>query len=90
MKKHTKHFVLFFAAALFAVFSLYGQQRLEKRPLTHDDYDSWKSIASSTISADGNWVLYLEVPQDGDAVLVVKNLKTEKEYGYSIGYTASG
>jgi dipeptidyl aminopeptidase/acylaminoacyl peptidase len=90
MKKHTKHFVLFFAAALFAVFSLYGQQRLEKRPLTHDDYDSWKSIASSTISADGNWVLYLEVPQDGDAVLVVKNLKTEKEYGYSIGYTGEG
>ncbi len=58
--------------------------------MTHDDYDSWKSIRSSAISTDGNWVLYLEIPQDGDGALVVKDLKTMKEYRYSIGYTGEG
>jgi dipeptidyl aminopeptidase/acylaminoacyl peptidase len=61
-----------------------------KRALTHDDYDSWKFIMSSAISVDGQWILYLSVPQDGDGVLVVKNLKDSKEFGYSIGYTGEG
>ena len=29
-----------------------------KRPLTHDDYDSWKSIRSQQISADGKSLLF--------------------------------
>ncbi len=89
MRKYVKKLILFSALAFFVFFSLYGQQ-LEKRPLTHDDYDSWKSIGASAISADGDWVLYLEVPQDGDGVLVVKDLEGMKEYRYSIGYTGEG
>lgn len=61
-----------------------------KRPLTHDDYDSWKSITSAAISVDGQWILYLETPQDGDGALVVKNLKSMKEFRHSIGYTGEG
>jgi len=75
--------VLFFVTAN-GVFSQ------EKRPLTHDDYDSWKSIGSSAISPDGNWVLYLETPQKGEAVLVVINLKNGKEFRQAIGFTGEG
>jgi dipeptidyl aminopeptidase/acylaminoacyl peptidase len=61
-----------------------------KRPLTHNDYDSWKSIVRASISVDGSWVLYLETPQDGEADLVVKNLKTNKVYRHTIGYSGEG
>lgn len=61
-----------------------------KRALTHEDYDSWKSIGRSRISIDGLWVFYLETPQDGEADLVVKNLKTDKKYCHTIGYSGEG
>jgi len=61
-----------------------------KRPLTHEDYDSWKSIVGAQISPDGNWVLYLETPQDGEAEIVAKNLKSNKEYRHTIGYSGEG
>ncbi|MEA2005206.1 MAG: prolyl oligopeptidase family serine peptidase [Acidobacteriota bacterium] len=61
-----------------------------QKPLTHDDYDSWKTITSPEISKDGNWVLYIETPQDGDAFLVVKNLKKDFEYRHIIGYSGEG
>ena len=62
----------------------------KKRPLSHDDYDSWKTIRGSAISANGNWLLYLEVPQDGEADLVVTNLQNNKEYRHTIGYSGEG
>ena len=61
-----------------------------KRPLTHDDYDSWKSILRPTISAEGLWILYLETPQDGEADIVVKSLQTNKMYRHTIGYSGEG
>ncbi len=62
----------------------------QKRSLTHDDYDSWKSIVSMEISADGKWILFLETPQDGDAVLVVKNVADGREFRQVIGYSGEG
>ncbi len=56
-----------------------------KRPLTHDDYDSWKSIQSQQISRDGKIVAYALVPQDGDGEVVVRNVETGKEYRHSRG-----
>src|SRR4051812_25993193 len=50
-----------------------------KRPITHDVYDSWKSIQGTKISTDGTWLAYALVPQDGDGELVVRNLKTNAE-----------
>jgi dienelactone hydrolase len=62
----------------------------DKRPLTHDDYDSWKSINGSKISTNGKWICYLETPQDGDAFLVVKNVEKGTEYRFQIGYSGEG
>lgn len=50
----------------------------QKKPLTHDVYDDWKSLASVSISNDGVWAGYRINPQVGDAVLELKNLNTNE------------
>lgn len=81
-------FILIFVAS----FSSTGAVQAEdtKQPLTHDVYDSWKSIYRPAISAEGQWVLYLETPQDGGAELVVLNVKSKKTFRYTIGYSGEG
>src|SRR5258706_966176 len=56
-----------------------------KRPLTHKDYDGWRSIASQQVPRDGKFVAYAVFPQEGDGELVVRNLATEKEFREGIG-----
>src|SRR5438034_186479 len=34
-----------------------------KRPLNHNDYDGWKSIAGQQLSPDGKWLAYGLLPQ---------------------------
>lgn len=62
------------SAAAFA-----QQNAPQKKPITHDVYDSWKSIQGTKLSADGVWLAYALTPQDGDGELVVRNLKTNAE-----------
>jgi hypothetical protein len=62
------------SAAAFA-----QQNAQQKKPITHDVYDSWKSIQGTRLSADGVWLAYALTPQDGDGELVVRNLKTNDE-----------
>jgi hypothetical protein len=57
----------------------------QKRPLTHQDYDSWRSIQSTHLSADGAYLAYALFPQEGDGEFVLRNLKTGKELRESIG-----
>jgi len=45
-----------------------------KRPLTHADYDSWRSIVSPQISRDGKFVAYAYMAQDADSDIVVRNV----------------
>jgi hypothetical protein len=51
----------------------------QKKVITHDVYDSWKSIQGTKISPDGAWIAYALTPQEGDGELVVRNLKTNAE-----------
>src|SRR5258707_12912987 len=67
-------------AAIFT-FSVFAQ----KRPLTHQDYDSWRSIQSTHLSADGAYLGYALFPQDGDGEFVLRNLKTGKEWREPVG-----
>src|SRR5258708_32195448 len=55
------------------------QNAAQKKPITHDAYDAWKSIQGTKLSADGTWLAYALTPQDGDGELVVRNLKTNAE-----------
>ena len=56
-----------------------------KKPITHDVYDSWRSIQGTAVSRDGTWLVYALVPQDGDGELVARNLKTGAEHRHPRG-----
>ena len=51
-----------------------------KKPLSYDAYNGWRSIQSTQLARDGQWLVYALVPQDGDGELVALNLKTNVEY----------
>ncbi len=71
--------------AMFATM-LAAQQAPAKRPITHQDYDSWRSIAAQQISRDGKFVAYAYVPQDGDGEIVVRNIVTGVDWRAPRGY----
>lgn len=56
-------------------FALHAQ----KKPLDHTVYDQWQSIKDVVLSNDGNWMSYTVTPQEGDAILYVKQLKTDQK-----------
>jgi dipeptidyl aminopeptidase/acylaminoacyl peptidase len=87
MHRRGKYLVVLITALFLLMNFTWSQQ---KKPLTHDVYDSWKSIDQSQISPDGNWVLYLETPQDGDAEIVVIKLSGVQEMRHVIGYSGEG
>jgi len=57
-----------------------GQQPSAKRPLTHNDYDSWRVIQGQQLSRDGKFLAYALVPEDGDGEIVVRSLASGKEW----------
>jgi hypothetical protein len=65
--------------SIFMVLMLF-QATAQKKPITHDVYDDWKSIQSTNISNDGNWAAYAINPQVGDGVLEIRNINSEKIY----------
>ena len=66
--------ILAIAALFVATAALHAQSSgiQSPRPLTHDDYDQWKSLRGTTYSLDGSWVAYQIEPQFGDGVLEVR------------------
>ena len=56
-----------------------------KRPLSLDDFDAWRSLASPTLSRDGRWLAYSFMPQDGDGEVIVRELATGREQRLPVG-----
>lgn len=52
----------------------------QQRPLTIEDYPSWKSITSTALSENGLWFQYTYRPNEGDDTLFVKNLSSQTLY----------
>src|SRR2546426_4948545 len=75
-----KKLTAFCLLALLVTSSGYAQQAAAKRPLTHNDYDSWRAIQGQLLSRDGKFVAYALVPQDGDGEVVVRNLASGVEW----------
>jgi hypothetical protein len=73
-----------------AVRTFAQQSTTTKRPLTHQDYDSWRSIQAPQISRDGKLVAYAYQPQDGDGEVVVRKLGSGAEWRASRGYRPPG
>lgn len=63
--------------------SLFAQA---KRPLTADDFDSWRILQGPQISRDGKFVAYVMQPQDGDGELFVKSTVGAQEWRVPRGY----
>ena len=74
---------------LVSTFSAYAQQPAPaqtKRPLTHNDYDSWRSIQAPQLSRDGKFVAYAYMPQDGDGEIIVRNVASGADWRAPRGY----
>jgi dipeptidyl aminopeptidase/acylaminoacyl peptidase len=56
-----------------------------RRPLTHQDYDSWRTIGSPVVSRDGQWLAYSFMPLEGDGDLVIRSLATGREQRVPVG-----
>ena len=65
-----------------------------KRPIGYDVMDSWRSIAGTKLSSDGQWLAYALTAQGDDGELVVRNLKSKQEFrsarGTSPTFTPDG
>jgi len=57
----------------------------DKRPLTHNNYDSWRTIQSPLLSPNGRFVAYTLATPDSDSELVVRDLANNKEYRHNRG-----
>ncbi|MCL1892940.1 MAG: prolyl oligopeptidase family serine peptidase [Holophagaceae bacterium] len=80
------------AMLLALPFQMSGQQSRQrvqtptaKKIISHDVYNTWKSIQGTRISADGQWTAFALQPAEGDGVLIVRNLKTGNEYRHERG-----
>lgn len=62
-----------------------AQGPARKRPITHDVYDTWRSIRNTQMARDGSWVVYALVPQDADGEVVARNLIQNTEYRHPRG-----
>ena len=73
MKKRTLLSLLPVAACIPLLFSptrACGQ----KKAMDHDVYDSWQRVHSAELTPDGNILVYLVSPQEGDGSLHVRNM----------------
>lgn len=60
----------------------------QKKAINHSDYDGWKSIRSSQISNNGNWVNYEINPQQGDGWMYFFNAKNNSLDSIARGFSA--
>ncbi len=77
-----KHIFYFF---LFTCCTVTAQN---KKPLTHEVYDGWKSAGERMISNNGKLVVYAVNPQEGDGELIIQNLVTHYKKIIPRGYNA--
>ncbi len=77
-------------ALLFLIFlSPFALQAQNKKPLTHDVYDGWKSVGAKNISNDGKYFSYEINPQEGDGELLIQNFSGTYSLKIPRGYNAT-
>ena len=75
--------ILVAASALFA-----GTP--DKNPLDIQAIDEWKSIRSTALTHDGQWMAYYLNPNDGDSQVILRAVNDTTEYTFKTGKTRSG
>ena len=59
-----------------------------KKSLTHEVYDGWKSVGEKVISNNGKLIVYAVNPQEGDGMLEIHNIPENKISRAERGYNA--
>lgn len=72
------------AVCVLASASLFAQ----KKPLDHSVYDSWNGVSGLSVPNNGDVALYSVNPQEGDGVLHIRNVRTNKIISVPRGYNA--
>ncbi|KPK89356.1 hypothetical protein AMJ80_09910 [bacterium SM23_31] len=72
--------VLLLAAFIFSAAALFAQEETGKKALGFEDFARWRSITSTSISDNGNWVTFGYSRREADDTLYVENLSTDKEF----------
>ena len=78
LKSLSRTFVLL--AVVLTLAGAAGSAAAAKKPLSYDAYNGWRSIQGTQLSRDGQWLVYALAPQDGDGELIVRDLKTDREF----------
>ncbi len=60
-----------------------------KIPVSHDDYDNWKSVSRQQLSNDGKWASWEVNPQKGDGMLYLRDLESGRQDTVPRGGSAS-
>jgi dipeptidyl aminopeptidase/acylaminoacyl peptidase len=84
-------------AALLALASAQlplAAQNVQKRPLSYDVVDYWRTINGTKLSNDGQWLTYALASQSEDGDVVARNVKSGQEFHSARGsnpqFTADG
>lgn len=75
--------------APFALPATVTAQSQQKRAITHNDYDNWTSLRSTTYSRDGKWMSYAINPRVGDGTLYIQEVDGDKRYEFERGTSVS-
>lgn len=59
----------------------------QRKVLTPDTYDSWRSIVAPTLSPDGRWAGFTVTPAAGDGEAVLRSTRSATEYRIPRGFT---
>jgi dienelactone hydrolase len=85
---------LLLAIAVLVIAPLFGpaasMQQAPKRPIEVADVVSWKGLGSTVLSNDGQWFGYRLAPQEGDAEIVVRAVRSDKTLRFPIGEVPAG
>src|SRR4051794_23677874 len=86
---HARRTRLVLSIAVLALAPLFGpaasMQQAPRRAIEVEDVIAWKSIGSTVLSSDGQWFGYRLAPQEGDAEVVLKRVRADKELRFPIG-----
>ncbi len=67
----------YFVSSLLSFFLVITMQA-QKKNLTPDDYGKWQTIGTTSLSPNGNWILYqVNVQEDNDSLFVMNRMTNE-------------
>src|SRR5215471_1046394 len=90
----TRRSRLLLSMLVLALVPLFGpaatMQPAPKRPVQIEDVIAWKTLGASVLSADGQWFGYRLTPQEGDADVVLKQVRGDRELRFTAGEQPQG